>query len=1013
MNRFKLSKKLVMLFMVIAMLISTFPVISWAAENIQAEFYINPVSGNDANNGSKDAPFKTIEGALKTVKLHTKNMTGDIYVYFADGRYELTKPVRLDATCGGSNGYKVYYKAEHGANPVITGSKEITGWELFDEEKNIYRAKTDGLYTRHFVVDGERAIRARSHEGLKKAILDNGKKGLTCENVEMLSWRNPNDIEFVFINSFYCKRIIVSEMIQLSEEKVQFDLMPLWSGKTGTMGWVAPRYVENAFELLDEEGEFYNDRTEKYIYYKPKAGQSMETVKSYIPYLEELFVVSGYNYLARTKDIVFDGLDFSETTWMFPTENGGFRPAQDGYMQAGGNISGTDRRQLINPAAMTIALSSGIEVLNCEFYALGASGIRVLEGSEKIDIIGNHIRDLGGGALFIGSIQINEENPKDTRRVVKDINVKNNYIHHVSQENKNSAAISAGYPYNCTISHNEIHDCPYSGAHIGWGWEAQREKMLINFVFEYNYVHDFLKSEDRMGDGGGIYCNGKTSATIENPNLIRNNYFKDGYAGSIQAGAMIYLDNSSSNWRIEANVVDNIVGSKYWDTKPFAQTNTRPLNDYWIRNYVTMPLTRYSTDTRRNIVYDDNRYHPTANWPEEAREVIRKSGLEPEYQYLSPRSKEFAKIYSEEFVNINVGDTFRLDIFAGTEFCEEIPLNNAEVKFEVADTKVATVDETGLITALAEGQTELTTTVTVDGVTKTAKTTISIGSGLAFIKLQTATPNKFIKGETKQLPVLTGINYGNSEIEGELTNVTFKSSNENVLSVDLKANTMTAKDYGEATLTCYGEFAGVGKTLEHKITVMDYADQSGLNYPATSLSELLEDSESWYVQKGDITEISNGIQFPYTGVAQYTVEQFDDVLFDFYLTAEKKAVWPSIALRNQGQNMAINEENSMYLITFANNGIELQRFNGNDRTSIYCNLLPVSRIGASHSMILQEGKKYHIQVGTFNEEGGVRVILNIDGVNVMNYLDETEGRIENAGYFGFIVNETAWDITTR
>ena len=103
----------------------------------------------------------------------------------------------------------------------------------------------------------------------------------------------------------------------------------------------------------------------------------------------------------------------------------------------------------------------------------------------------------------------------------------------------------------------------------------------------------------------------------------------------------------------------------------------------------------------------------------------------------------------------------------------------------------------------------------------------------------------------------------------------------------------------------------------------------------------------------------------------------------------------------------------MYLICFAKTGIELQRFNGNDRTSIFCDLLPPSRIGPTHPMILEAGRKYHIQVGTFNEEGGVRIILNIDGVNVMNYLDETEGRIENAGYFGFIVNNTTMNITTK
>ncbi len=44
-----------------------------------------------------------------------------------------------------------------------------------------------------------------------------------------------------------------------------------------------PDYAENAYELLDEPGEWYFDRQEKRLYYMPKAGQDMDKVQAIIP----------------------------------------------------------------------------------------------------------------------------------------------------------------------------------------------------------------------------------------------------------------------------------------------------------------------------------------------------------------------------------------------------------------------------------------------------------------------------------------------------------------------------------------------------------------------------------------------------------------------------------------------------------------------------------------------------------------------------------------------------------
>lgn len=984
-----------------------------SASEIYAEYYIDPINGKDSNKGTQDAPFATIDKAVSVVKSQTGRMTGDIYVYFADGRYELDKPVKFEQKSGGKDNYTVYYQAMEGANPIISGGKEITGWELFDEEKNIYRAKKGGVYSRHLVVDGALATRARSEGGLTSVRLDYGDVGLTCKNTEMRKWKNKDEIELIFIHDFMHRRILVDKIRAVDNETIQLVLEEkFWNSPSGTNKWVAPTYIENAYELLDDEGEFYNDPSSDYIYYKPTAKQDMENIHTVIPVLEEHFIVGGYNYSERTKNIVFRGLTFTDLTWMLPTTDRGYYSTQDGYVHRAMGSSTVNDHILINPASVTVQKSENIKVLDCTFKASGASAVRILEGSEKIDVEGNHIHDLGGGAIYVGNVRNTEINPKDTRKIVKDVNIKNNYIHHVAKENTAAAGISVGYPYNTSITHNEIHDVPYSGMHVGWGWGTIQEKTLKNFVFEYNYVHNFMKGREML-DGGGIYTLGYTSATVDNPNKITKNYFKDCYSASVQAGGMIYLDNTSSHWLIEGNVIDNILGSKKWDGEAFAQTTYTPLNNFWVRNYSTIPVSKYTNDTARNIVFEENQYHPTANWPQEARDVVNKSGLEKEYRYLSPRKSDYARVFTTEFINLNEGESYQLTPVATTEFCDEISMKNAKISYSAEKSEFVTVSPEGVIKALKNGQTKIITTVTIGNITHKAYTTVSIGAGLDVIQNASGTPNKLVKGETKQLPELAGISYGGNNIEGNLENISYSTSDPNILSLDIKNNTMTALNYGEAVLTYSGEYEGVTKTGSMKINVIDYADQSGLDCETVTIENLLADKDDWFVKTGNILDIPNGYAFEETSVAQYTKEKYQDQVFDFYMSLSKQATWPSITLRNQVLADGFSDFNSFYIFCFAKTGIELQRFNGQERTSIFCDLLPNSRIGKTHPFIFEAGKKYHVQIGTFNEENGVRIILNIDGENVINYLDETEGRISEPGYLGLMINSTTMSLTTK
>ncbi|WP_028558940.1 hypothetical protein [Paenibacillus pinihumi] len=54
-----------------------------------------------------------------------------------------------------------------------------------------------------------------------------------------------------------------------------------------------PSYIQNAYELLNDPGEWYFDASLRKIYYIPKSGEAMNTVEAVIPTIEQLLVIKG------------------------------------------------------------------------------------------------------------------------------------------------------------------------------------------------------------------------------------------------------------------------------------------------------------------------------------------------------------------------------------------------------------------------------------------------------------------------------------------------------------------------------------------------------------------------------------------------------------------------------------------------------------------------------------------------------------------------------------------------
>ncbi|MBP1993663.1 discoidin domain-containing protein [Paenibacillus eucommiae] len=566
------------------------------ADNGGAGIYVDHVNGSDLNPGTINFPFKTIEKARDTARLSLPNMTEDVIVYLRGGTYPLTHTLKFDQGDSGKNGHNVIYKNYNGETPVISGGKTITGWNLFDGSKNIWEASVDAsLETRQIYVNGTRGIRAKSAGGLPGATLTSG--GYTTIDTNMQYWGNKSDIEFVYNNLWIEPRVGVASIsgTAITMKQPAWDMAfqggaPLTIKEDGPI----PTFIENAYELLDEEGEWYLDRSSRKLYYKPRAGENMDSAEVVAAYLSTLVSGSG-NVDNPVHNIQFEGITFAHATWLYPNGNEGYTPIQASVYSkpyASPEYSYDLDNWIVMPANISFSMAKNIRFERNKFIHLGASALGFSNGSQDNVISGNEFTDVSGSAVQIGGVSLNDSYPQDLRYVVKNNQVTNNYIHQIAVEYRGCVGVFVGYTEGTLVSHNEIADLPYTAITMGWGWgdrdfadkpdriskAEDRWRILYNVpsssknnVISHNHIHNIMSY---LKDGGGIYNLGAQPGGV-----IEGNYV---HGVNNEYGA-IYLDSGSRYLTVANNIlhsyVRNFIISFYDNDVEFNYWNAD--NGYW------------------------------------------------------------------------------------------------------------------------------------------------------------------------------------------------------------------------------------------------------------------------------------------------------------------------------------------------------------------------------------------------------------------------------------------------
>ena len=554
------------------------------------EIYVSP-RGNDKNAGTKEAPYLTLNHALKQARewrrLNAPEVAGGISIRLEDGIYVQFAPLFIRPEDSGRPDSPTLISAVEDAHPLISGGVAVTGWKRGSEDLRIARELRSKVWvakaplvgnrmveTRQMWVNGNKARRASQFpDRMMERMIDFNpeEQTITIPTHQIEKLQNAGQLEMIVHQRWAIAILRVKSIDVRGEQSVVCFHQPE-SHLEFAHPWPQPVIGEekgnssfcltNALELLDQLGEWFQEYPSGTIYYYPRSGEDMETAEVIIPVLETLMIADGT--LERPiRHIHLEGITFAHTSWMRPsyqghvTLQGGF-PLLDAYKLHEPGLP--EKAELENQAWITRPETAirvrGAEYFTfnrCTFQHLASTGLDYEWAVSSSGVENCVFSDVGGTGILVGAFPDGGFEthvpfiPLDQRDLCTDITIKNNLITDVTNEDWGCVGIGAGYVSGIDISHNEVCHLNYSGICVGWGWTSLQSGMKNNRI-EANYVHHFAR---RLYDAGGLYTLSSQPGSVMRNNRIE--HLEEAPYATNDRAFYIYLDEATDGYTIENN----------------------------------------------------------------------------------------------------------------------------------------------------------------------------------------------------------------------------------------------------------------------------------------------------------------------------------------------------------------------------------------------------------------------------------------------------------------------------
>ena len=628
--------------------------------------------GDDAADGTVEHPFRTLERAQRAVR--EANSDHNVVVRLAHGTYRIDHPLIFRAADGGRNEHTVTWsEAAPGAQPVISGGLAVSGWRVWNAERQIYVADVPReLDARQLWVNDQ--LMPRASIELNRKDWDFTRQGMALRAAAdnpLAALQKANRLE-LRATGFFTERTSPVERVAGNTLIMR---QPAWDNNIWGYDTVekpfGPQYshlyLANALELISQPGQWFLDPVEGKLYLRPPEGVDIAKADVELPRLPVLVSIGG-TLDDPVQDLSMIGIRFSYSSWLGPSTSEGYASQQSGTFLAGRaaaypadpigtcaqGCSGFESmrnqwRQM--PAAVQVSAARRITFEDNIFahlgqYALGVgndadavlSGVGLATGD--VTVVANVFTDVAGGAIVAGGVQADAHHPSDPRQTNRQLIVRSNKIQSVSEDYRDNTAILSTYVLGAAILHNDISDVPYDAIDIGFGWGIQDPGGNPSYLFrlrtydwKQNPIYqtptthrDVVVANNRIHgaksyfhDGGAIYNLSASPGT-----LITENYIYDNHA---MIG--LYLDEGSRYITVRRNVVQD-AGSEWLNINtvhaayPMRISPDNTAIDNW---HDGTKVGGMWTNYQNDLILDDHLVKDNA-WPAEAQEVMKNAGIE-------------------------------------------------------------------------------------------------------------------------------------------------------------------------------------------------------------------------------------------------------------------------------------------------------------------------------------------------------------------------------------------------